>query len=55
MSDKIDGNEFRMISIEKLSLIKNLLDELMEVGAGVKLRVEEVEEDKPQENPEGKS
>jgi hypothetical protein len=52
MSDKIDGNEFRMISIEKLSLIKNLLDELMEVGAGVKLREEE---DKPQENPEGKS
>jgi hypothetical protein len=54
MSDKINGNEFRIISIEKLSLIKNLLDDLVQVGERVELRVE-VEEDKPQEDQEGKS
>jgi hypothetical protein len=55
-SNGIDGNEFRIISLEKLSEVKRLLEELMEVGDGVKLRVEEgVEEVKPQENHEGKS
>jgi hypothetical protein len=40
MSGEIDGNEFRMISVEKLSEIKRLLGGLMEVGKGVRLREE---------------
>jgi hypothetical protein len=40
-SNEIDANEFRIISVEKLLEIQRLLEELLEVGAGVRMRVED--------------
>jgi hypothetical protein len=49
----IDANEFKIISINKLLEVRDLLTDILEAGESVKLRVEE-EEVKPQENHEGK-
>jgi hypothetical protein len=53
---EIDIEEFRIISVEKLLEIRELLEEILQVSNGVRVRVEQGEgEVKPQENHEGKS
>jgi hypothetical protein len=49
-NNEINGEEFRTISIEKLSMIKIHLDELLHIGKMVKFRTEE--EDKPGDTTE---